>query len=117
MARDFVYIDSCQNCITGRDNCLELLSRLWQVDPSYRQEPETIALVGGQALVQGRVIASDPIMASDDLLFALKFHRRKISYFQSFRGDNPPAMAKLLMPEVAQPLTICDAPEEVAQRA
>ena len=117
MARDFVYIDSCQNCITGRDNCLELLSRLWQVDPTYRQEPDTIAMVAGQALVKGRIIAADPVMASDELLFALKFHRGNISYFQSFRGEDPPAMAKLLMPELAQPMTNCDASEEFALRA
>lgn len=117
MARDFVYIDSCQNCITGRDNCLELLSRLWQVDPTYRQELQTIALVAGQALVQGRVIAADPVMSSDELLFSMKFHRGKISFFQSFRGDDPPAMAKLLMPELALPLSDFDAPEQSAHRA
>lgn len=98
-------IDSRGDSIEGREDCLEALQRLFDLDPSYRINLSSIETTADDTLMRGSVSASDPRLTATTLWRA-RSNRKQLLEWQSFAPGTPISLAHILMGEKAHRNTV-----------
>lgn len=94
------YVDSRGEWIQGRDNVATATRRFFALEPSYNLHDMTIVMHDGDVLLKGKASASEERL-THDTLWRARTRKGKVVHWQSY-GDDSPALARILMPEVAQ---------------
>jgi len=95
MHDDFVFVDSRLTRIEGRENCIEFFRRFVALDTGFAIAIESASRNGDDVLIKGATTARDPVLVAQ-CLWQCQVIDGKIAYWQSFRSDQPPALARIL---------------------
>lgn len=98
MRDDFIYVDSRLARIEGKTGCVEMFRRFVALDTGYSIIVESASRNGDDVLIKGRTQSSDPELVAN-CLWKCRIENGKVAYWQSFRADEPPALARMLASE------------------
>ncbi len=98
---DVRYIDADYATVVGRENCMELVGRLREVDPGFSHQVLDLTEANGLFRATTFIRSSDAEL-SGRTLYEIGFRRRMIESVQSFRSYAGPGLACMLMPELIE---------------
>ena len=98
LANDVVYTDSRGDSISGYSSCVEAMRRLFEMNIGLAIHPSSMAQVGDNVLIKGRCCSRDPRLNAQ-CLWRIRVRNGKLAEYQSHRASDPPAFARVLMPE------------------
>lgn len=99
---DYTYIDSWREGVTGRDAVLAVAKRLFEADPGFRVEVETMSFSDPDVLLRGWACSDLPSFGRRRAIWRARCENGLISEWQSWAEGRPPAMTRTFSPDEAQ---------------
>jgi ketosteroid isomerase-like protein len=94
-------VDSRGDWIEGYDTVLLATRRFIELEPDFTLHVEHISQHGEDILLRGHVDADHPEL-SKDCLWLARVDNGQIAYWQNFAPGEPPALARIVIPEMAR---------------
>ena len=95
---DCTYIDSTADQISGRAACEQAIRRFFSLGLQFTVEIDQVYESANLVLIKGRT-HSDVRHLNAACHWRIKVSDGKIAEYQSFRGDRPPAIIRMLLKE------------------
>ena len=92
---DCRFIDSRGYRLEGRELCLEVMGRFFEVEPEYRIHVETMSRSGEDVLLRGHVTARDPRLRLATLWRA-RSDEQQMREWQGYSIVGAPPLARIL---------------------
>ncbi|MCT2558380.1 nuclear transport factor 2 family protein [Tsuneonella sp. YG55] len=102
VSEDFTYIDSWREGVTGRDTVMLGVERLFDADPGFRVEVETVSFSDPFVLMRGWANSALPAFGRRRAVWRARCESGFISEWQSWAEGGPPAMNRTYSPEASQ---------------
>lgn len=87
--------------IEGRETCIQLMERFFELEPDYRIHVETMGRAGENVLIKGRTTARHPHFATTTLWRA-RSDKRHLHEWQSYSPAPGASYCRLLVGDKAQ---------------
>lgn len=104
MTEDFTYIDSWREGVSGRDTVMPLLVGMFELDPEFTAEIETLDWRAPHVLVTGRVY-SRHFGTARRALWQVLVRDGKVCEYQSWAEGGPPRLSRTVAPEHVRDLS------------
>lgn len=88
MTDDHVFIDSANNTISGKDQCVEAWRGFFAAFPDYRNHFERVVLAGSEAVILGHSVCSDFRLAGP-ALWTAKIEDKLIAEWRVYEDTGP----------------------------
>ncbi len=98
MSDDVVFVDSRLARIEGKVGCVELFRRFVALDTGFTISIESASRNGDDVLIKGHTHSNDEDLVAN-CLWQCRIEGGKVVYWQSYRADDPPALARMLARE------------------
>lgn len=98
VAPDFTYIDSWRQGVTGRDAVMAGTRRLFEADPGFQVEVETMSFSDPDVLLRGWASSDMPAFGRRRAVWRARCENGLISEWQSWAEGGPPAMSRTFSP-------------------
>ena len=99
LSPDFKLIDAQENFVSGREACMTVIDALRDHSPDYRVVVDKMVCFGGQVLVTGHVVSSDPRLAMTRQ-WRVRADAKRIYEWQSYAPWPAPSLRSILGDDV-----------------
>lgn len=104
LSEDFTYIDSWREGVSGRDRVLPALRTLFEMDPDFGIEIDTMDWREPHVLMTGRVNSRSFGMGRR-AVWQVLVREGRVAQYQAWAEGGPPPMSRMLAPDHAMDMT------------
>ena len=105
VSEDFTYIDSWREGVTGRDKVILGAERLFEADPGFNIEVESVSFSDPFVLMRGWANSSVPAFGRRRAVWRARCEDGRVCEWQSWAEGGPPAMNRTYSPEATEDMS------------